>query len=115
MSRSQSRSHVIEIARQSLIAHASKPASPMPASGCASRRDIGERISQMSEITTAYLVLMTALIVDLNDNVPVTSKISAQDFIDAFADGYADLRGAFQRVADEMLESVDAEDVRLAP
>jgi hypothetical protein len=95
--------HIVS-ARKNLIA-AATPREHAIRGGLANADDIDRRIADMSGIAGAYLALMTALIGDLNDNVPVTDKVSVTDFLDPVSDALADASGAFRRAADRMVEN----------
>jgi hypothetical protein len=73
--------------------------------GLANAYDIDRRIAHMRGIAGAYLALMTALIGDLNDNVPGTDKVPVKDFQDAVSDAFGDASAAFRRLADRMVEN----------
>jgi hypothetical protein len=78
--------------------------------GLANACDIDQRITHMRGIAGAYLALMTALIGDLNDIVPVTDKVPVEDFQDPVSDAFADASGAFRRVADRMVANCTVTD-----
>jgi hypothetical protein len=95
--------HIVS-ARKNLIAAATLRECAI-SGGLANADDIDRRIAHMRGIAGAYLALMTALIGDLNDNVPVTDKVPVKDFQDPVSDAFADASGAFRRAADRMVEN----------
>jgi hypothetical protein len=96
------RPHRIALARKSLLIATAKREHVIPG-GLADADDIDRRIIHMRDIASAYLALMLALIGDLNDNIPISDKISAADFHDLVSDAFADASGAFRRVADRTI------------
>ena len=91
-------------ARKTLVATAAR-AEHKIRGALADEHDIDQRIAQMRAIACAYLALMTALIDDLNDALPVTDKVPLKDFQDAVSDASEDASGAFRRAADRMISS----------
>ena len=104
----------IASARKTLIAAAAIK-EPIIRSGRADASDINQRIAHMRGIAGAYLALMTALIGDLNDNIPGTDKVPIRDFQDPVDDAFADASGAFRQTADRMAEGCTVSDRKFTP
>jgi hypothetical protein len=96
------RSDSVAAARKRLLTAAAKHEHTI-CGGIADAHDIDRRIAHMRDIADAYLALMTALIGDLNDNVPISERVPAVDFGNVVSDAFADTSGAFRRIADRMI------------
>ena len=72
--------------------------------GWADPKDITNRIDDMEHVFDTAITYLMALARDLNDNLPVTSKVDLADFVQSCEGAFGDVVGEFAAIGRELEE-----------